>query len=410
MKPATLCVQLGTANDVNGAIVPPIYQTATFEQPSATEFGNYDYTRSGNPTRTLVEEQLARLENGKYACAFASGMAALASLTHCLKPGEEIIVGDDLYGGTVRLLERVISSHNVVVRYVDTSDIDAVRRLTSPRTRLILIETPSNPLFRISDIGQLSELAHGVGAILAVDNSMLSPIFQKPLSLGADVVIHSATKFLCGHSDVTAGAVISNDSELHQAVAFQQNAQGAGLSPFESWLLLRGLKTLALRVERQNLSARRVAEFLRKQAAVSRVFYPGLESHEGYAIHRRQAAGDGGVLSFTTGDSEFSARLVEATRLFRIAVSFGSVGSTISLPCRMSHASIPLTLRNRLGPPEDLVRVSVGIEDVDDLLDDLRDALRVSAATGAVRRTLVCRAPTAAPLKQQSIKYAPTTN
>jgi len=381
MKPATLCVQLGTANDANGAIVPPIYQTATFEQPNATEFGNYDYTRSGNPTRTLVEEQLARLEEGKYACAFASGMAALAALTHSLKPGEEIIAGDDLYGGTVRLLERVVSSHNVVVRYADTSDIDAVRRSTNPRTRLILIETPSNPLFRIFDIRQLSELAHNVGAILAVDNSMLSPIFQKPLNLGADVVIHSATKFLGGHSDVTAGAVISNDRDLNEAVAFQQNAQGAGLSPFESWLLLRGLKTLSLRVERQNISAQRIAEFLQEQHAISRVYYPGLENHEGYSIHRRQALGNGGVLSFTTGDSDFSARLVEATRLFRIAVSFGSVGSTISLPCRMSHASIPPSLRDRLGPPEDLVRISVGIEDVNDLLDDLRDAFRVSSAT-----------------------------
>jgi len=388
MKPATLCVQPGTANDANGAIVPPIYQTATFEQPSATEFGDYDYTRSGNPTRTLLEEQLARLENGSYACAFASGMAALAALTQGLNPGEEIIAGDDLYGGTVRLLERVISNHQVVVRYVDTSNVDAVKQATNSRTRLILIETPSNPLFRISDISQLSEVAHNVGAILAVDNSMLSPIFQRPLNLGADIVVHSATKFLCGHSDVTAGAVVTNDKTLHDAVAFQQNAQGAGLSPFESWLLLRGLKTLALRVERQNGSARRIAEFLQAQPSVLKVFYPGLDSHEGYAIHRRQAEGDGGVLSFTTGDPGFSARLVEATRLFRIAVSFGSVGSTISLPCRMSHASIPPALRNRLGPPEDLVRVSVGIEDVNDLIDDLRNALQVSEAAGNIRRTL----------------------
>ena len=402
MRPATLCVQLGTVNDTNGAIVPPIYQTATFEQPNATEFGNYDYTRSGNPTRTLVEEQLARLEGGKYASAFASGMAALAALTHGLKPGEEIIAGDDLYGGTVRLLERVVSSHNITVRYADTSDIDAVRQLITARTRLILIETPSNPLFRISDITQLRELAHRVGAILAVDNSMLSPIFQKPLNLGADVVIHSATKFLCGHSDVTAGAVISNGRELHDAVAFHQNAQGAGLSPFESWLLLRGLKTLSLRVERQNSSARKIAEFLQEQPAVSEVFYPGLESHAGHAIHRRQATGDGGVLSFTTGDPNFSAGVVEATQLFRIAVSFGSVGSTISLPCRMSHASIPPSLRNRLGPPEDLVRVSVGIEDVNDLIDDLREAF--------VRRTLVCSASAGGPGKQQRAKYAPTTN
>ena len=305
--------------------------------------------------------------------------------------GDWIIAGDDLYGGTVRLLERVISNHNVLVRYVDTSNVDAVKQATTSRTRLILIETPSNPLFRISDINQLSELAHRVDAILAVDNSMLSPIFQNPLKLGADIVIHSATKFLCGHSDVTAGAVITNDKRLHDAVAFQQNAQGAGLSPFESWLLLRGLKTLALRVERQNSSAQRIAQFLQTQPSVLRVFYPGLDTHRNYLTHRRQAEGDGGVLSFTTGDSEFSARLVEATRLFRIAVSFGSVGSTISLPCRMSHASIPQSLRSRLGPPEDLVRVSVGIEDVDDLIDDLRNALQTSAA----KRRLVAVGSTA---------------
>jgi len=388
MKLSTRCVQLGRGDDTHGAIVSPIYQTATFEQPAATEFGEYDYTRSGNPTRTLLEQQLADLEVASHACAFASGMAALTALTRIVKAGEEIIAGDDLYGGTVRLLDRISSHQNISVLYVDTTDCNELRKLVTSRTRLILIETPSNPLFRISDISQLSEVAHNVGAILAVDNSMLSPIFQRPLNLGADIVVHSATKFLCGHSDVTAGAVVTNDKTLHDAVAFQQNAQGAGLSPFESWLLLRGLKTLALRVERQNGSARRIAEFLQAQPSVLKVFYPGLDSHEGYAIHRRQAEGDGGVLSFTTGDPGFSARLVEATRLFRIAVSFGSVGSTISLPCRMSHASIPPALRNRLGPPEDLVRVSVGIEDVNDLVDDLRNALQVSEAAGNIRRTL----------------------
>jgi cystathionine beta-lyase len=378
MKTSTLCVQLATADDAHGAIVPPIYQTATFEQATATEFGEYDYTRSGNPTRAILEKQLAKLEQAKYASAFASGMAAITSLTRLVRSGEEIIAGDDLYGGTVRLLERIAEIQNVVVRYVDTTNLAAVENSLTSRTRLILIETPGNPLFRVSDIKALSAIADRAGALLAVDNSMLSPIFQQPLKLGADIVIHSATKFLCGHSDVTAGAVITNDQEVHERLAFQQNAEGAGLSPFESWLLVRGLKTLALRVERQNQSAQKVAAFLVNHPLVSEVFYPGLENHPGHIVHRSQAKGDGAVVSFTTGNGRFSERLAEATHLFRIAVSFGSVGSTISLPCRMSHSSIPLALRDRLGPPADLVRLSVGIEDVDDLIADLEQALTAS--------------------------------
>ena len=373
MKTSTRCVQLGRGDDAYGAIVPPIYQTATFEQPTATEFGEYDYTRSGNPTRTLLEQQLADLEDAGYACAFASGMAALTALTRIVKAGEEIIAGDDLYGGTVRLLDRIASHQNVSVRYVDTRDGEAVRKVVTDRTRLILIETPSNPLFRISDIAQLSLIARDARAYLAVDNSMMSPIFQRPLNFGADVVVHSATKFLCGHSDVTAGALIANDPELHKQFSFQQNAEGAGLSPFESWLLLRGIKTLALRVERQNASAEKIARFLQTRAEVSQVFYPGL-AHPGRDIHERQADGNGAVVSFTTGDEKLSSDIVQSTRLFKVAVSFGSVGSTISLPCRMSHASIPSALRARLGPPSDLVRLSVGIEDVDDLLEDLERA------------------------------------
>jgi cystathionine beta-lyase len=371
MKTSTRCVQLGRNDDAYGAIVPPIYQTATFEQPTATEFGEYDYTRSGNPTRTLVEQQLANLEDAAYACAFASGMAALTALTRIVKAGEEIIAGDDLYGGTIRLLDRLASSQNISVRYVDTTNGDAVRKITTSRTRLILIETPSNPLFRVSDIRELSSIAREAGAYLAVDNSMLSPVFQRPLNFGADVVVHSATKFLCGHSDVTAGALITNDPALYKQLSFQQNAEGAGLSPFESWLLLRGLKTLALRVERQNSSAEKIARFLQTRAGVSQVFYPGLAGHPGLEIHRLQADGNGAVVSFTTGSDKLSSGIVESTQLFKVAVSFGSVVSTISLPYRMSHASIPSSLADRLAPPSDLVRLSVGIEDVDDLLEDL---------------------------------------
>ena len=379
MKTSTRCVQLGRGHDAYGAMVPPIYQTATFEQLNATEFGEYDYTRSGNPTRTLLEQQLADLEEASYASCFASGMAALTALTRVVKAGEEIIAGDDLYGGTVRLLDRIASHQNISVRYVDTTDVDEFRKAVTDRTRLVLIETPSNPLFRISDISELASIAREAGAYLAVDNSMLSPIFQRPLTLGADIVVHSATKFLCGHSDVTAGALITNDPTLHKQLSFQQNAEGAGLSPFESWLLLRGLKTLALRVERQNASAEKVARFLQSRPEVLKVFYPGLRDHPGREIHRKQSDGNGAVVSFTTGDDKLSAEIVESTRLFRVAVSFGSVGSTISLPCRMSHASIPSALRDRLAPPPDLIRLSVGIEDPGDLLEDLEHTLALSS-------------------------------
>jgi cysteine-S-conjugate beta-lyase len=391
MRIATQCVHLETGDDPYGAIAPPIYQTATFRQPSALEFGEYDYTRSGNPTRTLLEQQLATLEEGKYACAFASGMAAITALVRLLTPGDEIIAGNDLYGGTVRLLDQVLQRQGTRIHYADTTDLDAVGRLVNSRTKLLLVETPSNPFLRISDIQGLAELSRKTGRLLAVDNSMLSPCLQQPLVCGADVVIHSATKFLCGHSDVTAGALVTNNEDLHRQLGFQQNAEGAGLSPFESWLLLRGMKTLALRVERQNSSAQIIAEYLASQSKVKQVYYPGLIGHPGREIQGRQASGNGATISFTTGDAETSRWIVEATRLFDIAVSFGSVGSVISLPCRMSHASIPKSLRDRLAPPPDLIRISVGIEDVADLLADLdqafaaanqRDAEAVSRGAG----------------------------
>ncbi|HYW71266.1 MAG TPA: cystathionine beta-lyase [Pyrinomonadaceae bacterium] len=388
LKPATRCVNSAANKDPFGAIAPPIYQTATFQQANAVEFGEYDYSRSGNPTRTILEEQLADLEGGAQTAAFASGMAAITALTRLLNNGDEIIAGDDLYGGTVRLFEKVLPRQGIMVRYVDTTNLDAVRRAVSPRTRLIIVETPSNPLLRICDMRGLKEIAHESGAILAVDNSMLSPVLQQPLSLGADVVIHSATKFLSGHSDVTAGALITNDPALHEQIAFQQNAEGAALSPFESWLLLRGLKTLALRVERQNQSAQKVAEFLQRQAGIAQVYYPGLPDHPGHELHRSQAQGDGAVVTFTTRDPEVSRKIVEATKLFTIAVSFGSVGSTISLPCHMSHASIPENLKRQLGPPVDLVRISVGIEDADDLIEDLGQALSFALEEEAVSKSI----------------------
>lgn len=359
MKTATRCVHLSPGRDPFGAVSPPIYQTATFRQPSATEFSEYDYTRTANPTRAQAEEQIAALEGGRHACAFASGMAAITAVTRLVEAGGEILAGDDLYGGTIRLLSQVAPRLGITVRWVDASDPEAAAAAISPATRLLLVETPTNPLLRIADIARLAAAVRPRGVLLAVDNSLLSPCLQRPLALGADLVVHSATKFLCGHGDVCAGAVVTDDPDLHARLAFHLNAEGTGLAPFESWLLLRGMKTLALRVERQSATAAKIAGFLRGHPAVREVFYPEM----------------GAVISFTTGDPGLSKRIAEAARLFTIAVSFGSVGSSISLPCRMSHASVPAELRGRLGPPEDLVRLSIGIEDVDDLTSDLAQAL-----------------------------------
>jgi cystathionine beta-lyase len=376
---ATRCVRsshLDEGRDPYGAVVPPIYQTATFRQPTAVDCGEYDYSRSGNPTRALVEAQLAALEGGRHAAAFASGMAALTALTRLVAPGEEILAGDDLYGGTTRLLAQVAPRQGIGVRWVDAADPAALAAALSPATRLVLLETPTNPLLEVVDIAAAAAVAHAAGVLLAVDNSLLSPLLQRPLLLGADLVVHSATKALCGHSDTTAGAVVTGDPDLHRRLAFHQNAEGAGLAPFDSWLLLRGVKTLALRVERQCAAAQRVARFLAGHPRVERVLYPGLPEHPGHAVQRRQASGAGPVVSFTTGDPELSRRVIEALRLFTIAVSFGGVGSTASLPRRMSHASIPPDLAERLAPPADLVRLSVGIEDVEDLVEDLERAFR----------------------------------
>ncbi|HBL27257.1 MAG TPA: methionine biosynthesis PLP-dependent protein [Acidobacteria bacterium] len=364
MKLATRCVRAFAEDDPYGAVAPPIYQTATFRQPSAVTFGEYDYSRTANPTRTLVEQHIAGLEHARFACAFASGMAAITAVTRLVQAGEEILAGDDLYGGTTRLLAKIAPRQGIRVRWVDATDPEAVEQEIGPDTRLLLVESPTNPLLRVADLERLAALARRRGVLLAVDNSLLSPVLQRPIALGAHLVIHSATKVLCGHGDVMAGVVVTDDEDLHRQIAFHLNAEGAGLAPFDSWLLLRGVKTLALRVERQSASARKVARFLAEQPGVRQVFDPGV----------------GPVVSFTTGDPELSRRFVEAARWFTIAVSFGSVTSSISLPCFMSHAGVPAELRGRLAPPADLVRLSVGIEDPDDLLDDLRQAFTVAEA------------------------------
>jgi len=357
----------------------PIYQTATFEQAEATAFGPYDYSRSGNPTRTVLEDQIAALENGTRGFCFSSGMAAISTITRLLRTGDEILADSDLYGGTCRLFTCVLERTGITARYADACDWEAFARQINERTRLLYLESPTNPLLRVVDIRRIAELAHANGALLAVDSSAMSPYLQNPLDLGADIVLHSATKYLCGHSDVTGGVVVVKDQELAKQIYFLQNAEGNALGPFDAFLFLRGLKTLKLRLDCQQKNAQAIAEFLVAHPQVTSVNYPGLTTHPGHLLQRKQARGAGAVLSFTTGSSELSRRIVEATRMFNICVSFGSINSTISLPGSMSHASVPPEVGVLRDLPSDLVRISVGIEDAGDLIGDLEQAFASAA-------------------------------
>lgn len=355
----------------------PLYQTATFRIDEDSE---YDYTRSGNPTRRVVEDQLARVEGGSAAFTFSSGMAAITATCALVPAGEEILACVDLYGGTYRLLSQVVARQGVRVRYVDTSDPELLAEAFDPAPKLVLVETPTNPFQSVTDLFRLCELARAAGSLVAVDNSLMSPYLQRPLECGADVVIHSATKFLNGHSDVTAGVVITNNDELAEQIGFYQNATGTALAPFEGWLLARGMKTLPLRVDKQQSNAGLLARYLRSHPLVERVHYVGLPDHPGKAVHERQARGAGAVIAFETGALDRSLELIKSLELFGITVSFGGVRSTAGLPARMSHASIPNEVRNERHFPEDLVRLSIGIEDIDDLRNDLGRALDRAAA------------------------------
>lgn len=386
--------------DPHRATAAPIYQTATFEQDDPDRFGAFDYSRTDNPTRRVLETALADAENASGtpslrggsggapsarggapgALAFASGMAAIAAVVRLVRPGERILVGEDIYGGTDRLLRQLVAPLGVAIDPVDTADSAAVADALRAQTRLILLETPSNPLLRVTDIRALSAVARAHGAILAVDNTMMSPALQRPLDLGADLVIHSGTKFLGGQGDVTAGVVAAADPDLLARLAFIRNAEGSALAPMEAWLLLRGLKTLPIRIDRQQRSAAAVAAFMAAHPLVTRLHWLGDPSHAGHAAHLAQAAGPGSVLSFETGDRAISRAIAAGTRLFTTAVSFGSVGSSISLPSRMSHVCVPEEARRARSLPDDLVRISVGIEDPADLVEDLRASLREAAA------------------------------
>jgi len=375
----TRLIQFDAApGDPHSPVSTPLYQTATFEQPGAEELGAYDYSRSGNPTRAVLENLLAELEDGVRAFAFSSGMAAVNAVTRLVSAGETIVAGDDLYGGSYRLLAAAAERQGIEVRWVDTTDPAAVAAALDERTRLVLLETPSNPLLKVTDIELIGRLARARGALLAVDNSIMSPYLQKPLEQGADIVIESATKALSGHSDLTGGVVAVKDEGLAERLYWTQNAEGSALGPFESWLLLRSIKTLSVRLDRQVATARAVAEYLRRRPEVKAVHYPGFDDHPGAALHRRQAGGGSVVMSFETIEDGVGKRVVDATRLFTIAVSFGSVGSVISLPCQISHAAIPPEVRRARALPEGLVRLSVGLEDVDDLIGDLDRAFTIA--------------------------------
>ncbi|MBF4630469.1 cystathionine gamma-synthase [Clavibacter michiganensis subsp. phaseoli] len=359
-----------------GAVIPPLYLTSTFVQDGIGGLREgYEYARSANPTRTGLQELLASLERGKHAFSFASGLAAEDTLLRAItRPGDRIVLSDDVYGGTYRLLTRVLGDWGVVVETVDMSDLAAVERvLGSGPAKVLWVETPSNPLMKISDIRALADLGHAAGAVVVVDNTFASPYLQQPLTLGADVVVHSTTKYLGGHSDVLGGAVILDDDALAERVGFLQFAIGAVSGPMDAWLTTRGIKTLAVRVERHSANAEEIAAFLQQHPDVTAVHYPGLPEHPGHDIAKAQMTGFGGMISFQVrGGAKAARRVVEGTRVFQLAESLGGVESLISYPSEMTHASVKGT---PLEVPDDLVRLSVGIEAVEDLVVDLERAL-----------------------------------
>lgn len=381
MRFRTRAVHDGNARDpLTGAVVPPIYVASTFVQARAGEWGEFDYSRSGNPTRRNLEKTLASLEAGVDALAFSSGMAAIHCATMLLRSGDHILAGSDIYGGTYRLLHKVLDRVDIGVTLGDSTRLDEFAALVTERTRLIWIETPGNPRMTITDLSACAELAHRHGALLGVDNTFATPALTRPLEAGADIVMHSATKYLGGHSDLLGGALVVRDPELWQQLYFLQNATGAVLGPFESFLLARGLKTLDLRVRAQSDTAARLAQWLAADPRVQHVYYPGLPTHPGHALAARQMDGAfGGMLSFELrGDLTQAKRVVESTRLFQLAVSLGAVESLIEQPAAMSHASYDAADRARHGISDSLIRLSVGLEDFADLREDLDAALSVA--------------------------------
>ena len=373
---STICIHAGQVPDPStGAIITPIYQTSTYVQEALGKHKGYEYARTQNPTRSALEGNLAAMEGGQAAFAFASGLAATGAIMTLLEAGDHVVVTDNTYGGTYRLFERVLRRSQLDFTYVDTSDCDQIRAAITPSTKMLFIETPTNPTLRLTDLEAASALGHEYGLAVVVDNTFASPYGQRPIDLGADMVLHSTTKFLNGHSDSIGGAVIARRDEHIEWLKFVQNAEGAILGPMDAWLVLRGTKTLPVRMERHNTNAQAVAEFLDRHPKVSRVHYPGLPSHPQHALATRQMRGYGGIVSFELGSLERARVFLNHVTLCALAESLGGVETLISHPATMTHASVPPERRQAIGLTDDMVRISVGLEDLDDLLDDLTQAL-----------------------------------
>lgn len=363
------------ADPATGAVNVPIYQTSTYKQEALGKHKGYEYSRTGNPTRTVLEDLIADLEGGARGFGFASGLAALSTILMLFNAGDHLIIGDEVYGGTFRLQDKVFRRFGLEASYVDTSTPDHVAAAVRPNTRAVLIETPTNPLLKVTDIRAVAAVAKQHGLLLIVDNTFMTPYWQRPLELGADIVWHSATKYLSGHSDVVAGLAVTANPALAERLAFLQNAAGGVPGPQDAFLLIRGIKTLGVRMRAHEANAGRIAAWLANHPKVERVYYPGLPEHPGHELHQRQSEGFGGMISFDVGDGELASRLLSRVRLFALAESLGAVESLIEVPAVMTHASVPAEQRARLGITDGLIRLSVGIEDVEDLLQDLEQAL-----------------------------------
>ena len=377
MKFSTKAIHVGQDADLTtGAIITPIYQTSTYVQEDLGKHKGYEYSRTHNPTRAALESCLSSLENGKYGLAFASGMAACSTVMNLLSSGDHVVVGDDVYGGVYRLFERVLSRYKLSFSYVNASDIKEVERAIRSDTKMLWLETPTNPLLKLADLRTLADLAKASNLISVVDNTFASPFFQRPLDMGIDIVVHSTTKYLGGHSDVVGGAVVTSREALYDSLKFHQNAVGSVPGPFDSWLVLRGLKTLSVRMREHNSNGMAVAQFLEKNPAIEKVIYPGLPSHPQHELAKQQMSGFGGMVSVVVkGGFGGAKKLLNGTKLFALAESLGGVESLIGHPATMTHASIPKAVREARGIVDGLVRLSVGIEDQEDLIADLASTL-----------------------------------
>jgi cystathionine beta-lyase/cystathionine gamma-synthase len=374
---ATLAIHHGQEPDpATGSVTVPIYPTSTFAQQELGKHKGYEYARVSNPTRTRLEQNLAALENGASAHVFSSGMAAVTALTQCfLKQGDHLLCGHNVYGGVPRLFNQVLANYGIEFSYVDTSDLDAVKKAMRRNTKIVWVETPTNPLMVLTDIREVARVAHGSGAELVVDNTFMSPYFQRPLDLGADMVMHSTTKFLNGHSDGLGGVIAATKPAHAEKLAFMQKAAGAILSPFECWLVLRGVKTLAVRMVKHDENGRAVADFLRNHRKVKKVLYPGFADHPQHALARRQMTGFGSMITFETGSLRNAKKMLAKVRVCILGESLGGVETLISHPATMTHAALGEKGRKQIGLTDGMVRISVGIEDIEDLLADLDQAL-----------------------------------